>query len=108
MKYIWMTAFLSLILSGCKETVEPNYEAVLAAQAASNIGRYQLIQLGTFRRDQYLLDTATGKIWTSVCASSSKNGVDCNYSYWATSDVENLGISIDEIIAKENFFRKSK
>lgn len=30
-------------------------------------GRFQLIQLSEFRRDQFLVDTQTGKLWQKVC-----------------------------------------
>lgn len=41
-----------------------------------NKHEYQLIQLGEYRRDQYLLDKKTGRTWVSVCTGESKNG-DC-------------------------------
>jgi hypothetical protein len=38
------------------------------------VGRYQLLQLGSMRRDQFMVDTKTGRVWTIVCHSSqSKN-----------------------------------
>ena len=38
---------------------------------------FQLVQLGDFRRDQFLLDTDSGRIWESVCAGNVKDG-DCD------------------------------
>ena len=30
--------------------------------------RYQLVQLSEYRRDQYLVDTETGRVWVIVCS----------------------------------------
>jgi len=38
---------------------------------------YQLVQLGEMRRDQFLLDKKTGRIWTSVCFGKT-SGADCD------------------------------
>jgi hypothetical protein len=38
---------------------------------------FQLIQLGQFRRDQFLVDKASGRVWQSVC-SGNVNGADCD------------------------------
>lgn len=51
-------------------------------------GRYQLIQLSEFRRDQYLLDTDTGRVWVMVCAKSTKDG--CESTVFDEVSVENL------------------
>lgn len=40
-----------------------------AAKTESDDGRYQLVQLGDARADQFLLDTRTGQIWRAKCAS---------------------------------------
>lgn len=37
---------------------------------------FQLIQLGEFRRDQFLLDRKTGRVWQPVCSGKS-TGPDC-------------------------------
>lgn len=42
-------------------------------------GSFQLLQLGEYRRDQYLLDTQTGKVWVSVCWGTV-SGADCSGS----------------------------
>jgi len=53
-----------------------------AAKNTSTVaGRYQLIQLSDMRRDQFLLDTQTGKIWSRTCAVSTD--ADCSISYWS-------------------------
>lgn len=40
-------------------------------------GRFELKQLGEMRRDQYLLDTATGRVWQPVCTELTKDGIGC-------------------------------
>ncbi len=37
---------------------------------------FQLIQLGTMRRDQFLLDRNSGRVWHLVCAGKVE-GADC-------------------------------
>ena len=37
---------------------------------------FQLVQLGTFRRDQFLFDKSTGRVWQSTCAGEV-SGPDC-------------------------------
>lgn len=38
---------------------------------------FKLLQLGTFRRDQFLVDQATGRMWQEVCMGKAV-GPDCN------------------------------
>ena len=46
-------------------------------QAQSSLERrFQLTQLGEFRRDQFLLDQDTGRIWHPVCIGTV-SGTDC-------------------------------
>lgn len=47
---------------------------------ATNVADYQLVQLGSSRRDQFLLDKTNGRIWTSVCAGSFV-GIECVGDY---------------------------
>jgi hypothetical protein len=61
-------------------------------------GRFQLIQLSDFRRDQYLLDTQTGKMWTKVCYHGDAS--ECSVSAWTPQDI--IGIN-----ATENEVRKT-
>lgn len=35
---------------------------------------YQLIQLSEYRRDQFLIDKKTGRVWEVVCVGGGKNG----------------------------------
>jgi len=66
------------------------------AQKNTNVstsgGRFQLIQLSDFRRDQFLLDTQTGKIWKKVCTIPEGN--ECELGAWMQDDV--IGITITE------------
>lgn len=51
---------------------------VLQKNGKSEIGRYHFSQLSTMRRDQFMLDTETGRIWMRVCASPGKGMGECN------------------------------
>lgn len=42
----------------------------------STPGRFQLVQLGDSRTDQYLLDTQTGRVWHTACATPSETAVN--------------------------------
>lgn len=64
---------------------------------------FQLVQLGTFRRDQYLLNTKTGELRKQVCiyAKQSTPDSDCDYTAWVKVDVEGVGgLSYEKIIKK--------
>jgi hypothetical protein len=51
---------------------------------------FELTQLGEMRRDQFLLDKKTGRIWTEVCAGQV-SGPDCNGQLtWQEMQVEGL------------------
>lgn len=62
-------------------------------------GRYQLIQLSSMRRDQYLLDTQTGKLRSMTCAVPDPSGEpgSCKYTVWTIEDVEGITVSSEEI-----------
>jgi hypothetical protein len=74
-------------------------------------GRYQLIQLSTFARDQYLLDTQTGKIWQKRCMIPGA-GNECEYITWMVEEIE--GINTDKktiyknVKEVEQFIKKKK
>ena len=72
---------------------------MMAAGAPQAIeGRFQLLQLGTARRDQYLLDSQTGRLWARVCMkSTSLEAGDCAYQAWMVEDVEGITASMAEI-----------
>lgn len=51
---------------------------------------FELIQLGEMRRDQFLLDKKTGRIWTEVC-TGKVSGPDCNGQLnWQEMQVDGL------------------
>lgn len=51
---------------------------------------FQLIQLGEMRRDQFLLDKKTGRVWTEVC-TGQVSGPDCKGQlFWQEMQVEGL------------------
>lgn len=53
-------------------------------------GRFQLVQLSDMRRDQFLIDTESGRIWESVC-SGKATGADCDgVMLWREMLVEGL------------------
>lgn len=60
-------------------------------------GRFQLIQLSSARRDQFMIDTQTGKIWSKVCLSGGTPDGGCDLDAWALDNVEGINISRDEL-----------
>lgn len=56
-------------------------------------GRFQLVQISEFRKDQYLVDTQTGQIWSHVCP---KNDDAC---VWFKDSVDGVNTSHEEVTA---------
>jgi hypothetical protein len=79
MKYIVISILVTLVACNKKEPTEP--------QPSSD--RFQLVQLGSMRRDQFLLDKQTGTIWQNTCLYGN-NGPDCDFGAWMKQDVEEL------------------
>ncbi len=52
--------------------VSPPQNKVLSSPDTNQ--RYVFGQISDFRRDQYLLDTKTGRLWQKVCAKSGDKG----------------------------------
>jgi hypothetical protein len=51
---------------------------------------FQIVQLGQMRRDQFLIDRRTGRVWTNVC-SGKVSGADCNgMMVWEEMYVDNV------------------
>lgn len=70
-----------------------SYESYAAAvHAGTKSGRFQIIQLSEMRRDQYLIDTETGQIWSHVCAHKDASG-ECDFLYWSKDTVEGVNVS---------------
>lgn len=56
-------------------TLEPS--TVRVQDSAQSVrGNYDVVQLGQYRRDQFLIDRRSGRIWQSVC-SGEVSGPDC-------------------------------
>ena len=62
----------------------------LADGIAMSSGRFQLVQLSAMRRDQYLIDTQTGRIWNNVCAELK--GEECVQNVWQEMHVSKLAV----------------
>lgn len=90
---IALTALLSSVSFAQKKT-----------NTSTTGGRFQLIQLSDFRRDQYLLDTQTGRLWSNVCSVSK--GEDCQYYVWTEQDVVGLNISVKDYLNKSDKIEK--
>lgn len=72
-------------------------------------GRFQLIQLSTMRRDQFLLDTQTGKVWSKVCyVNTSNTPGDCDMDAWMLERVEGITGSRDAILNQAVAIEKLK
>jgi hypothetical protein len=53
------------------------HENQMPLQAQGSVKHdFQLVQLGDFRRDQFLVDKSTGRVWQSLC-SGEVAGPDC-------------------------------
>ena len=61
---------------------------------------FEVVQLGSFRKDQLLIDKKTGQMWQPVCMfSKSKDTTDCDYTAWKKIDIEDINIPRDAINA---------
>lgn len=64
-------ATLALAIISSAASAQPAADAIGQLSAAG--GRYVFGQISAMRRDQYLLDTQTGRVWQLVCAEKDKN-----------------------------------
>jgi hypothetical protein len=72
--------------------------SALASAEVNVSGRFQLVQLGSMRRDQFLIDTQTGRIWNKTCAiSSDGSAADCDLGYWSEEWVAGLNITQEAV-----------
>ena len=60
-----------------------------ASHSGIDAGRFRVVQISEFRRDQFLIDTETGRLWARVCTNGDPNAE--GYCYWKPEDV--LGIN---------------
>ncbi len=78
-----------------------------AKNQGTSSGRFQLIQLSDFRRDQFLIDTQSGQLWRITCAVQANSGgsAECGFSYWSEEIVEGKNATskqIGEMIQRVN------
>ncbi|MFV3409695.1 hypothetical protein ACNH6C_13870 [Bdellovibrio bacteriovorus] len=73
---------------------------------SSSGGRFQIIQLSDFRRDQYLIDTQTGKMWQKSCLIAGPDNTECAYGPWLTVDIENVTMDYGAIDKKAKTLKK--
>jgi hypothetical protein len=66
------------------------FSACEKAQKEPKNDRFKLMQISDFRRDQYLLDSATGRLWVKVCSDVGKDGMCAGVSYWQRELVQNI------------------
>lgn len=59
--------------------------------------QFTLVQLGTLRRDQFLVDGSTGRVWASGCEGDVK-GADCSGQI-AFSEMNVEGITSENVMA---------
>lgn len=100
MKTYLIILLLFPLLGACEENEKKSAES-------SKVGRYQIIQAGTMRRDQYLIDTETGNMWTRTCAVPAGN-VDCSYSYWSKEDIVGINTTAVGVAAVADLYRDKK
>jgi len=63
-----------LVLLGFCFLINSDFNKISAQEPVyKNTDRFVLLQLSDFRRDQYILDTSTGKAWNLIMNSDSVN-----------------------------------
>ena len=66
----------SVIVVGCASVYNVFQSEGLAGHREK--GRYQLVQLSDMRRDQFMVDTQTGRLWEVVCVKPGQNVGECD------------------------------
>lgn len=79
--------------------ISPYTLAASKTPSSTSGGRFQLLQLSDMRRDQYLVDTQTGKMWRQSCYINGADASECAYSAWTLVDIETISASRNEINA---------
>ena len=103
--YLLATVFI--LLSACEKKLD--FDSDPKDTSSPNPSRFELIQLGNMRRDQYLLDKQTGQLWQPTCMVSGKDsGIDCKYSAWMKQDVEEITMSRNDIYSWSDELEKKK
>lgn len=94
MKNQIMLILLSMVLTACSSPTQSPAPIV----ETSEVGRFQLVALGTMRRDHHLLDTKTGKIWSRQCWVGDPSPEKCKMTAWTAETVENVTHTVHEIL----------
>jgi hypothetical protein len=70
--------------------------------ASGDEHNYKLIQLGDMRRDQFLLDEKTGRVWGKTCYGEVE-GVDCKGTlFWQEMDVPGINdLTLIDFVQKQ-------
>ncbi|MGZ3694126.1 MAG: hypothetical protein ACXWQO_07985 [Bdellovibrionota bacterium] len=56
----------------------------------AGVAKFQLIQLGDYHKDQFLLDTDTGKFWKPVCTKADAAGNCTGTMIWQLQVIEEI------------------
>lgn len=76
MKAILALAILFACTAASAQTASSPPGSVLSASG----GRFVFGQISEYRRDQYLLDTHTGRVWQVACQKKDENTKQCELS----------------------------
>ncbi len=82
------STLVSLILMTMTSQAFGQTQAKSTFPKGTSGGRFQLVQISEYRRDQYLVDTQTGRVWVQVCSKSE--GEQCVSSVFQEVPVEGL------------------
>ena len=63
----------------------------------AQVGRYQIVQLGQMRMDQFLLDTETGNIWRATCVTKQRQNGQCDVGEWLPENVININATYQSV-----------
>lgn len=69
MKNLLIAALAAAVIPCFAQTSTSPPGSVMSSQG----GRFVLGQLSSFRRDQFMLDTQSGRAWTLVCTKTPEN-----------------------------------
>lgn len=83
---VFCLGFLGLLLS-------------INCYAKNSDGRFELVQLGEMRADQFLLDTKTGRVWKRLCLIPGGT-TGCHTEYWAQQDVAGITANEHQILKR--------
>ncbi len=85
-KTFWLFLIISALLCS-----NPSFAKNLKAGESTSNGRFQVLQLSEFRKDQILIDSQTGNLWRYSCANGETN------CFWAKEAIEDMNFSAQQI-----------